>query len=113
VFGRRRRFPNYKYVYKRGERAQMERMAINFMIQSTASDVVKFAEIRCLEQMPEAHQWVQVHDEIKFEVPEDKAELWLPKLKEIMEQPVEPINVALPVDGGIETKWGIKYAKAA
>ena len=111
VFGRRRRFPNYRTAEK-ADRARQEREAVNMIIQSTASDIVKMAEVRCMEQCPQAIQWAQIHDEIKFEVPAPAARSYITKLKEIMEEPVAPFDILFPVDGGIEERWGVPYEGA-
>jgi DNA polymerase I len=90
LFGRRREFPAMKsplpYV-----RAQAERMAINAPIQGTQADVIKLAMVRITEMLREtkseedAHLILQVHDELVFEVREEKLHDLAPKIQEIME----------------------------
>lgn len=101
MFGRRRQFPEMKsslpYV-----RAQAERMAINAPIQGTQADLIKLAMVRVdalLREMgarDDAHLLLQVHDELVYEVREDRAEELAANIRETMEQ-------ALPADktGGV------------
>lgn len=109
IFGRRRRFPQYPKLQHDWQRRSAQRMAVNFMVQSTASDVVKLSQIRCFKELPKAHQVAQVHDEIIFEVKEDEAQEYYGKITEIMERPMKPITVHLPVDGKIQSRWGVNY----
>jgi DNA polymerase-1 len=90
LFGRRRQFPEMKsplpYV-----RAQAERMAINAPIQGTQADIIKLAMVRIDEMLiaegarHQAHLILQVHDELIYEVEEDKLSELCVKIKRIME----------------------------
>jgi DNA polymerase-1 len=90
LFGRRREFPGIKsplpYV-----RAQAERMAINAPIQGTQADVIKLAMVeinRMLEReqcADDAHLILQVHDELVFEVRNEKLESLSTEIRRIME----------------------------
>lgn len=79
LFGRRRYFPGLKSPLP-FIRAMAERMAINAPIQGTAADVIKLAisasmdEINKNNLQNQAHLIMQIHDEIVFEVDEDKVE---------------------------------------
>ncbi|MBW2095131.1 MAG: hypothetical protein JRI80_09600, partial [Deltaproteobacteria bacterium] len=68
------------------------RKGANYVIQSTASEICKLAMIRLWPILPEwnAKLILQVHDELIFEVPEDRAEDFAEVVKEIMEQPPTP-----------------------
>lgn len=89
-FGRRRQFPEMKsplpYV-----RAQAERMAINAPIQGTQADIIKLAMVRIDEMLKEegvrhqVHLLLQVHDELIYEVEEDRLKEVCGKIKAIME----------------------------
>jgi DNA polymerase I len=91
LFGRRRQFPEMKsplpYV-----RAQAERMAINAPIQGTQADIIKLAMVRIDTMLVEegvrhqAHLLLQVHDELVYEVQEDKLKELSGKIKRIMEE---------------------------
>ena len=85
-----------------------ERMAINAPMQGTAADIIKVAMIHMnawLQQnLVDAHMVMQVHDELVFEVPEDKLEIFIPKLEEIMTQAAQLI-VPLVVSVGVGNNW--------
>ncbi|MBY0110922.1 hypothetical protein K2Y00_02875 [Patescibacteria group bacterium] len=110
LFGRRRQFPEMKsplpYV-----RAQAERMAINAPIQGTQSDIIKLAMVRIDEYLrtdghdDKAYLLLQVHDELVYEMSEDRAQDLIPKIKEIMEQ-VLPLEEAHNVPVVAEVKKG-------
>ncbi len=90
LFGRRRQFPEMKsslpYV-----RAQAERMAINAPMQGTQADIIKLAMVRIDEMLKkekmtdDAHLLLQVHDELVYEVREEKVKELTGKMKKIME----------------------------
>lgn len=90
MFGRRRQFPEMKsplpYV-----RAQAERMAINAPIQGTQSDVIKAAMVRVDEWLREigaredVHLMLQVHDELVYEVKNERVEEIARGIEDIME----------------------------
>jgi len=82
-------------------RAFAERQAINAPIQGAAADIMRRAMLR----MPEAIQPIegtrmllQVHDELVFEVPEDKAERLIETVKVTMENAAVPaVNISVPL----------------
>ncbi len=90
LFGRRRQFPEMKsplpYV-----RAQAERMAINAPIQGTQADVIKLAMVRIDEllrkegSIDDAHLLLQVHDELVFEIKNERVKELAQKIEDVME----------------------------
>lgn len=90
LFGRRRQFPEMKsplpYV-----RAQAERMAINAPIQGTQADIIKLAMVRVDEMLEkekakeDAHLLLQVHDELVYEIRENRVKELALRIQEIME----------------------------
>ena len=120
LFGRRRYLPelnagNFQL------RSAAERMAINHPIQGTAADLIKLAMIEVTKRIhdsfchPERAKRVegslcpklllQVHDELVFEVPKDKAK----ELAEIVKQTMENVvKLRVPVKVGISIghSWG-------
>lgn len=89
LFGRRRRFPgiasSVPFI-----RAQAERMAINAPIQGSQSDIIRIAMVRIQEYIErlglesEVRMLLQVHDELIFEIKEEKLDAVVPTVLEIM-----------------------------
>src|SRR5262249_665922 len=76
MFGRRRYLPELQSSNFR-LRALGERMALNTPIQGTAADIIKRAMIAvdaALRKEPIAKMLLTVHDELVFEIPEEKLE---------------------------------------
>ncbi len=94
LFGRRREFSGMKsplpYV-----RAQAERMAINAPIQGTEADLIKLAMIQVQEFLTkenllnDVHLLLQVHDELVYEVREEKVQEVAVQIQKIMEGVLE------------------------
>ncbi len=108
--GRIRKFPEIRssqfFI-----RAAAERAAVNFPIQSLAADVIKVAMINIHKEVskqytvrsiqPEIRMLLQVHDELVFEVKEEKMEYWAKKLILLMEN-----SIKLSVPKKVEAKAG-------
>ena len=88
-----------------------ERQAINAPIQGAAADIMRRAMIRVPEVVREvegARMLLQVHDELVFEVPEDRAEELAAKITPVMERanlPAVPLDIPLVVETGIAKNW--------
>lgn len=88
-----------------------ERQAINAPIQGAASDVMRRAMIRmpaAIADITGAKMLLQVHDELVFEVPEDKAEPLIKTAKAVMENAAMPaVNISVPlvVDAHAAKNW--------
>ena len=88
-----------------------ERQAINAPIQGTAADIIKFAMIkihRKLLNKKEISMLMQVHDELVFEISNNKIEEFSNIILPIMETanlPMVPLKVNLKVDLGIGNNW--------
>lgn len=113
-FGRRRYFEGIKskipYI-----RAQAERMAINAPIQGTEADVIKLAMVQIDEFVTKngledvVHPLLQVHDELVFEIKEEKAEEMTKQIKQIMEAVMDAkdtLGIKLVAEGHIGNNWG-------
>jgi DNA polymerase-1 len=93
-FGRRRNFPDMKsklpYI-----RAMAERMAINAPLQGTAADVIKIAMIKVDEYIRKnglenkVFLFLQVHDELVFEIADSESKKVAPELKRVIERVLE------------------------
>jgi len=108
LFGRKRPLPeinsNIGMIRK-----SAERMAINTPLQGTAADMIKMAMIK-IEELIYGHEdeirmILQVHDELIFEVKEDKLDFYAPKIKAIM-QDVLKLRVPIIVDQNTGNNWG-------
>lgn len=113
LFGRRIHIPsiNDKNPMRRN---YADRQAINAPIQGTAADVIKRAMIRIPKALKDAglaehaKMLLQVHDELVFEAPKDKAEETIFVVKTVMEgaaAPVLDLSVPLVVEAGSAQSW--------
>jgi hypothetical protein len=110
--GRIRKFPEIKssqfFV-----RAAAERQAVNFPIQSLAADVIKLAMIEIHKQLTtynlqlttDCRMLLQVHDELVFEVREDKVEHYTKILIPLMENAIK-LPVPIKVEAKVGENWG-------
>ncbi len=90
-----------------------ERQAINAPIQGSAADIIKLAMIKIHNEIElnsiEAKMLLQVHDELIFEVQNDKREELINKVTKIMENvhlQYKNFSVPLTVDFGFGDNWG-------
>jgi DNA polymerase-1 len=112
-FGRRRYFEGLKSKLP-FMRAMAERMAINAPVQGTGADVVKLAMSKVDEFLQttspnDAHLLLQVHDELVYEIKEDKVKDLAPKIKKIMESVIDPKEiqgVVLRSEMAVGDNWG-------
>ncbi|MES2203145.1 MAG: DNA polymerase [Patescibacteria group bacterium] len=107
LFGRRRYMDgihsSIPYV-----RAAAERMAINAPLQGTSADLIKLAMIEIDKEFP-GILLLQVHDELVFEIKDNKVGEFAPKLKAIMESVVpkkDAKGVPITVEGKAGDNWG-------
>lgn len=108
LFGRKRPLPeinsNIGMIRK-----SAERMAINTPLQGTAADMIKMAMIKVEELIhghdDEIRMILQVHDELIFEVKEDKLDSYAKSIKDIM-QNVLKLRVPIIVDQNTGNNWG-------
>jgi DNA polymerase-1 len=107
VFGRRLYLPEIN-ARNAQRRQYAERSAINAPMQGTAADIIKRAMI-------EVHGWLstedrggrmimQVHDELVFEVAEDKVDAFSAQVTDLMCSAAE-LSVPLVVDIGTGVNW--------
>jgi DNA polymerase-1 len=107
VFGRRLYLPEIN-ARNAARRQYAERTAINAPMQGTAADIIKRAMIdiqHCLNKdYPDIKLIMQVHDELVFEIPEDKVEALKPEIISIMTHAAD-LTVPLLVDIGTGDNW--------
>ncbi len=107
VFGRRLYLPEIK-SRNAARRQYAERTAINAPMQGTAADIIKRAMINTdqwlLNDKPDAKMIMQVHDELVFEVAENKIAEYSAIIRTLMCSAAN-LNVPLIVDIGVGDNW--------
>ena len=104
LLGRRRLLPDLRST-DRMRRSYAERIAQNTPIQGTAADLLKLAMVRLREPIvPGARMVLTVHDELAFEVPEDRVDEAKARVREAMEG-VYALEVPLRVEVGVGASW--------
>ncbi len=111
MFGRRRYLPELQSSNFR-LRALGERMALNAPIQGSAADILKKAMIKvadALRKEPVAKMLLTVHDELVFEVPEDRLAQARELIEQAMTQAAE-LRCGLAVDVHSGANWADAHA---
>jgi DNA polymerase-1 len=107
LLGRRRPVPEIR-ASNRATRGLGERIAVNFVMQGTAADVIKVAMIRVHERLRRegrsSRLVLQVHDELLLEVPEVETSAVREVVREEMCN-AYPLDPALAVDVGVGDDW--------
>ncbi len=112
VFGRRIHIPAI-HSKSAAERQFGERAAINAPIQGAAADIIRRAMMRMHAALADAglsdvKMLLQVHDELVFEAPRDKAEAAMAVIRPVMEKAAVPavdLTVPLVVDARAADNW--------
>lgn len=108
LFGRRLQLPDIR-SRNAMRRKGAERAAINAPMQGTAADIIKRAMLAVDAWLatPEAEgirMIMQVHDELVFEVPQEKVALCSAKVRELMQHSAG-LDVPLLVEVGVGDNW--------
>jgi DNA polymerase-1 len=107
LFGRRLYLPEIK-SRNAARRQYAERTAINAPMQGTAADIIKRAMITVdhwlITDVPDAKMIMQVHDELVFEVAENKVNQYTAIIRDIMCSAAN-LSVPLIVDIGTGNNW--------
>ena len=107
MMGRRRPVPD---IGSRNfnARSAAERVALNTPVQGTAADLIKRAMLaidrRLRDEHAGQHLLLQVHDELVFEVDEDRVEALTEMIVQEMSSALE-LEVPLVVDTGVGVHW--------
>ena len=93
-----------------GKKSFAERCALNTPIQGTAADILKLALGRIIEGLPQ-RMWLrpvlQIHDELVFEVPEDRVREAAAFIKACMEaRPFEEFDVPILAEAAAGERFG-------
>jgi DNA polymerase-1 len=115
LFGRKTWFPRINSK-NQAERQGSERAAINAPIQGTSADIIKRAMARMLPALVDAglhdvRMLLQVHDELVFELPEERVEAATPIIRRVMAEAALPA-VVLSVPLGVEIGTGLSWDAA-
>lgn len=106
--GRQRPIPD---IYSKNPmiRTAAERLAVNTPLQGSQADLIKLAMIEIDKMMKEAKEEgfmvLQIHDELIFELPDERVEFLASKIKHIMEN-IFILKVPIVVDISIGKNWG-------
>jgi DNA polymerase I len=107
LFGRRRPVPELK-ASNRQTRSLGERLAVNFVMQGTAADIIKKAMVAIHARLREEGRFsrlvLQVHDELLVEAPDVE----ISAIKDILRQEMcgaYPLDPSLAVDVGVGDDW--------
>ncbi|MSN96844.1 DNA polymerase I [Campylobacter sp. FMV-PI01] len=101
----RKRFFNFSNANQR-ELAMYEREAVNTKFQGSAADIIKMAMLKIYPLLDEnAKMLLQIHDELIFEVKDEKIDEFSKKARDIMEN-IYKLNVPLISSLSIAKKWG-------
>lgn len=108
VFGRRLYLPDIK-ASNGARRKGAERAAINAPMQGTAADIIKMAMIKVDDWITknaseDVTMMMQVHDELVFEIKEEKLDEYVATIKALMEN-AAALNVPLVVEAGVGENW--------
>ncbi|ABZ85407.1 DNA polymerase i [Heliomicrobium modesticaldum Ice1] len=107
--GRRRYLPDIASS-DWGKKSFAERCALNTPIQGTAADILKLALGRIIEGLPQRMRLrpvLQIHDELVFEVPEDKVHEAAVFIKSCMEErPFEEFDVPIVAEAAFGVRFG-------
>ena len=107
VLGRRLYLPGI-HSKNGNERAGAERAAINAPMQGTAADLIKKAMVAVQNRLdaaqPEVLLIMQVHDELVFELPAEKAD-WLSQEGPALMAGVARLKVPLLAEVGVGANW--------
>lgn len=107
LFGRRRYLPDL-LSQNRQLREGTERIAVNTPIQGSAADLIKLAmlkiDARLSGDLFGLRMISQVHDELLFEAPREKADFFVGEIRREMET-VVPLDVPLLAEPSIGENW--------
>ena len=107
ILGRRRFLPELK-IQNKQKSAQAEREAINTTIQGSAADLIKIAMIQVQKTIEtlklDLHMVLQIHDELVFEAPKEKAQEYSKIIRNLMQDAMQ-LAVPLKVNIKIAENW--------
>lgn len=119
-FGRIRPLHMFYNTGRDQDVAHADRCAVNFLVQGASADIMKTAMVRVFNWIKssnlidEIKLLITMHDEIVFEMPENKLDFYIPKLNNIMK--LEDIlqghlhwRIPLKVDAEYGDSWHVDH----
>lgn len=115
AFGRRRPLREFYVATDKKVQAKGDRCAINSAVQGSGADIIKIAMYRCWKWIREngygddIRMLMPIHDEIVFEVREDKLDFFVPELCEIMklQDLIEALGWPIPLE--VDAEYGDSF----
>lgn len=77
--------------------------SVSTVISGSSSDLIKIAMLK-VNKLKDVYIKLQIHDELLIEVPEEKADILLPKVKSLMENAMS-LDVPIEADGKKGYSW--------
>ena len=116
IFGRKRRFPWIKYLPRYGLTkssqvaiAEAERQAINFLPQSTTSDVLSLVTILIHQRLKKmglkSGIVTTLHDALYIECPEDEVKQVEEIVRDSFDFRLPKIGIKLGIEVGVHDEW--------
>ena len=102
IYGRKRRFPNYKDEENERRREAMCREAFNFLMQGASADIIKIAMVR----VKDCGLIGVVHDELIMEVPDSQATVTAEYVKEKLED--FELSIPIKIEVKVCSNWSEK-----
>jgi len=112
AFGRRRPLNMFYESTDKKVQADGDRRAVNSAVQGTGSDIIKIALYRVWDYLrkngflDDVKILMPIHDEIVFEIKEDKLDFFIPKLRELMvlDDITKKLNWVVPLE--VDAEYG-------
>jgi DNA polymerase-1 len=114
-FGRRRPLAEFYASSDEKIKAKGDRCAVNSCVQGTAADIIKIALYRVWKWIrdngygDDVHMLIPIHDEIVFEIKEDKLDFYIPELCEILKIKDLTDALAWPVPFDVDAEYGDSF----
>jgi DNA polymerase I len=115
LYGGRRWLENcfgFRRMFYEPDPHKLHKLAVNFFPQSTVAkkiDEVMIAAFETLDQPGQCELLLQVHDELLFQVHEDKVHHYAPRIRSLMQAPFEARGREVFIPAGLEVgrRWEV------
>ena len=87
-------------------KASYERESVNSILQGSAADIIKLAMLEIYPHLDEGQKLIlQIHDELIFEIKDEKLEKFATITQDIMQNVVK-LKVNLKTSSAVAKNWG-------